>query len=151
MTDNEIINNEKYHTCGRCKYENTPDDKYPCVSCIHGTDHRTDLWELEQESDESVNVERGKLMTFEEAKKIFLNRGYIEVPGGTYYDADKWRESISVISKWLEQEKTGKWEITTTIFCGRTFEVIQCSCCKEKQDWYKKTNFCPNCGARMVD
>ena len=43
-------------------------------------------------------------MTFEEAKKIFLNRGYIEVPGGTYYDADKWRESITVISEWLEQE-----------------------------------------------
>lgn len=43
-------------------------------------------------------------MTFEEAKKIFLNRGYIEVPGGTYYDADKWREAIIVISKWLEQE-----------------------------------------------
>ena len=43
-------------------------------------------------------------MTFEEAKKIFLNRGYVEVPGGTYYDADKWREAITVISKWLEQE-----------------------------------------------
>ena len=43
-------------------------------------------------------------MTFEEAKKIFLNRGYVEVSGGTYYDADKWRESITVISKWLEQE-----------------------------------------------
>lgn len=42
-------------------------------------------------------------MTFKEAKKIFLNRGYIEVPGGTYYDADKWREAITVISKWLEQ------------------------------------------------
>lgn len=43
-------------------------------------------------------------MTFEEAKNIFLNRGYVEVPGGTYYDADKWREAITVISKWLEQE-----------------------------------------------
>ena len=43
-------------------------------------------------------------MTFEEAKKIFLNRGYVEVPGGTYYDADKWRESVTVISEWLEQE-----------------------------------------------
>lgn len=51
MTDNEIINNEKYHTCGRCKYENTSDDKYPCIDCTHGTDHRTDLWELKQESE----------------------------------------------------------------------------------------------------
>lgn len=43
-------------------------------------------------------------MTFEEAKNIFLNRGYIEVSGGTYYDADKWRNAIVVISKWLEQQ-----------------------------------------------
>lgn len=43
-------------------------------------------------------------MTFEEAKNIFLNRGYIEVAGGTYYDADKWRNAIVVISKWLEQQ-----------------------------------------------
>lgn len=51
MTDEELINNEKYHTCGRCKYEYTPDNKYPCVSCIYGTDHRTDLWELKEEED----------------------------------------------------------------------------------------------------
>lgn len=43
-------------------------------------------------------------MTFEEAKKIFLNRGYIEVPGGTYYDADKWRNAVAIISKYLEQQ-----------------------------------------------
>lgn len=49
MTNEELINNEKYHTCGRCKHNNTPDDKYPCVSCIYGTDHRTDLWELDNE------------------------------------------------------------------------------------------------------
>ena len=57
MTDEELINNEKYHTCGRCKYDNTSDDKYPCVSCIHGTDHRTDLWELEQQSEHKTNEE----------------------------------------------------------------------------------------------
>ena len=51
MTDEEIINDEKYHTCGRCKYKNTPDGKYPCISCIYGPDHRTDLWEIEQLDD----------------------------------------------------------------------------------------------------
>lgn len=55
MTDDEIINNEKYHTCGRCKYDCTPDDKYPCAACIHGTDHRTDLWELESQSEQETN------------------------------------------------------------------------------------------------
>lgn len=43
-------------------------------------------------------------MTREEAKNVFLNRGYVEVEGGTIYDADKWRESCRVISEWLEQE-----------------------------------------------
>ena len=43
-------------------------------------------------------------MTIEEAKEIFLNRGYIQVKGGKIYDGDKWRESVVVISKWLEQE-----------------------------------------------
>lgn len=43
-------------------------------------------------------------MTREEAKTVFLNRGYVEVEGGTIYDADKWRESCRVISEWLEQE-----------------------------------------------
>lgn len=39
-------------------------------------------------------------MTNEEAKEIFLNRGYVN----GIYDGDKWRESVVVISKWLEQE-----------------------------------------------
>ena len=43
-------------------------------------------------------------MTREEAKTIFLNRGYIELDGGSYFDGNKWRESIVVISKWLKQE-----------------------------------------------
>lgn len=44
------------------------------------------------------------MMTREEAKEIFLNRGYIKVEGGTIFDGDKWREACSVISKWLEEE-----------------------------------------------
>lgn len=48
-------------------------------------------------------------MTREEAKTVFLNRGYVEVEGGIIYDADKWREACVVISEWLEQEpKTEK-------------------------------------------
>lgn len=45
-------------------------------------------------------------MTREEAKTVFLNRGYVEVEGGTIYDADKWREACRVISEWLEQQPT---------------------------------------------
>lgn len=59
MTNEELINDEKYHTCGRCKYDNTPDDKYPCVACIHGTDHRTDLWELDKEDADEIQDNYG--------------------------------------------------------------------------------------------
>ena len=41
-------------------------------------------------------------MTRKEAKQIFLSRGFIEVEGGTIYDADKWREACVIISEWLE-------------------------------------------------
>ena len=43
-------------------------------------------------------------MTREEAKEVFLNRGYIEVDGGTICDMNKWRESCRVISEWLKQK-----------------------------------------------
>lgn len=38
-------------------------------------------------------------MTFEEAKKIFLNRG---IDDNGIYDGDKWRKSVRVISDYLE-------------------------------------------------
>ena len=43
-------------------------------------------------------------MTLDEAKTIFLNRGYIEVNGGSYFGGNKWRESVVVISEWLKEE-----------------------------------------------
>lgn len=43
-------------------------------------------------------------MTFEEAKEIFINRGYEQVDGGSIYNADRWRQSVIVISDWLQQE-----------------------------------------------
>lgn len=39
-------------------------------------------------------------MTREEAKEIFLNRGFVN----GIFDGDKWRESCVVISDWLKQE-----------------------------------------------
>ncbi len=48
-------------------------------------------------------------MTFENAREIFLNRGYEQVDGGSIYNPDKWRESIIVISDWLQQEPCKDW------------------------------------------
>ena len=39
-------------------------------------------------------------MTLDEAKKVFINRGFIN----GLFDGDKWRESVRVISSWLAQE-----------------------------------------------
>lgn len=46
MTAEEIIADERYHTCGRCKYGDMLDDNYPCNQCIRGFDNREDFWEL---------------------------------------------------------------------------------------------------------
>jgi hypothetical protein len=52
MTKEEIVADERYHTCGRCKFENIPDEMYPCNNCKHGTDLRKDLWELKESDSE---------------------------------------------------------------------------------------------------
>ena len=58
MTEEEIIANESYHTCGRCKYDTLlSENMYPCNQCIHGQDMRKDFWkyngtEIEEEWNE---------------------------------------------------------------------------------------------------
>ena len=44
------------------------------------------------------------MMTFEEAKDVFLNHGWIKVGGGTYFDGSKWREAVRVLSDYLKRE-----------------------------------------------
>ena len=51
MTKEEIIADERYHTCGRCKHEDTPSDDYPCNECVRGFDNRRDFWELAESGD----------------------------------------------------------------------------------------------------
>lgn len=46
MTAEEIIADERYHTCGRCKWEEIP---FICHRCKWGEDTRKDLWELKEE------------------------------------------------------------------------------------------------------
>lgn len=55
MKNKEIINNKKYHTCGRCKYEHPPENEHPCVSCIYGTGYGADLWELKEKENKYGN------------------------------------------------------------------------------------------------
>ena len=55
MTAEEIIADERYHTCGRCKYGDTPCDDYPCNEWVHGFDSRRDFWELAGSDKESDN------------------------------------------------------------------------------------------------
>ena len=48
-------------------------------------------------------------MTKEEAKNILINRGFVEINGDQVFDGNKWRNAITVISKWLEQEPCEDW------------------------------------------
>ena len=42
----EIIADERYHTCGRCRWGELSEDCYPCCECNHSFDKRKDYWEL---------------------------------------------------------------------------------------------------------
>lgn len=44
-------------------------------------------------------------MTKEEAIKVFLSRGYVEVEGGQIYDGNAWRTSCIVISEMLKEQQ----------------------------------------------
>ena len=89
-------------------------------------------------------------MTREEAIEIFLNRGWIEVEGGTYFDGDKWREAIMVISDYflneyraLEQEP--KW-IPVSERLPETFSFVNCTChslIDDREDWAVETVYIP--------
>ena len=129
-------------------------------------------------------------MTNEEAKEVFLNRGFVN----GIFDGDKWRQSIVVISKWLEQEpcedyisrnkvlegkvihqscdgveiingyavpveyieqlqgvqpKTGHWiDITNK---NGTVIAIRCDYCGNSPKHAIRSDFCSNCGAKMVE
>ena len=112
-------------------------------------------------------------MTKEEAKQIFLNRGFVEVDGGSIFDGDKWRLACRLISQWLEREDCnfvvhkdrtnqdwidrcricGNREIGTPIFDVDSQdwsynEPLKCPFCNARFDW--GVNYCPNCGGMMV-
>ncbi len=78
-------------------------------------------------------------MTREEAKEIFLNRGFIN----GIFDGDKWRQSVAVISDWLMREsKIGHW------VDGDKTRWKCSNCGYGVLDW-NNTPYCPNCGADM--
>lgn len=96
---------------------------------------------------DNVIPKRRKGMTREEAKKVFLNRGFVEVDGGIIFDGNKWGEACLVISEWLEQEstKTGHW-IDKEHRKEQYVLIGKCSVCGRVR---VLDEFCSNCGARM--
>ena len=48
---------DRTHTCGRCQYENVPDEEYPCNRCIWSKDIRQDLW-TPKKSEEAENEKK---------------------------------------------------------------------------------------------
>lgn len=61
MTNEELMADERYHVCGRCKWDGTM-PPFICNQCKWGDDTRKDLWTLkegcgEEEPDECVDGE----------------------------------------------------------------------------------------------
>lgn len=54
MTREEIIADERYHTCGRCRWGDLNEDSYPCKKCIHSMDKREDFWQYAEEVEEGI-------------------------------------------------------------------------------------------------
>lgn len=78
-------------------------------------------------------------MTKEEAKQIFLNRGFVEVDGGSIFDGDKWREACYLISQWLKRE-----DCNFVVHKDRTNQewIDRCRECgkQKKAEWLIVTN-----------
>lgn len=49
VSNYDAIKNQ--HTCGRCKYEQLPEDAYPCDRCMYGPDDRYDFWEAKKDEE----------------------------------------------------------------------------------------------------
>lgn len=49
------------------------------------------------------------------------------------------------------EQKTGHWIMTSDYYTGAygTIDYVKCSCCGK--DSLEEGNFCPNCGAKMVE
>lgn len=106
-------------------------------------------------------------MTREEAIQIFLDRGWIKLENGTYFDGSKWREAIMVISDYFRNEykalehepRKEHWEHGKELckeYQGKLLvDVIyadwHCSNCGYviKGTVKPKWNYCPNCGTKM--
>lgn len=90
-------------------------------------------------------------MTREEAKEVFLNRGYIEVDGGMIYDGNQWRKACVVISEWLKDEpKTGHWIFKHFDEETGISDSYWCSECNKPLAQVYKT-YCSNCGTKMIE
>ena len=65
-----------------------------------------------------------------------------------YVDEEKAEEVAKRImrSGLIREEKPQEWEFLFNAFDGTP--CYKCPVCKELE--YRETNFCPNCGARMV-
>lgn len=63
-------------------------------------------------------------------------------------DCRDWEEAINEITQMPSAEKTGRWYVKETY--PLESHSWECSECQEII-FAEKTNYCPNCGARMIE
>lgn len=77
------------------------------------------------------------------------------ITGDVLGTSEQTQEAITMAVKALSmpsaQPKTGHWIMTHDYFTGayESIDYVKCSCCGE--DSLEMGDYCPNCGAKMVD
>lgn len=92
-------------------------------------------------------------MTEHEAIKVLDDmKVKIDLPKAAIMQNKK-NEALDMAIQVLKQSqfKTGHWIITGDYYTGAygTIDYVECSCCHE--DSLEEGDYCPNCGAKMVE
>ena len=107
-----------------------------CEHCANHTPDGCSSWECEFRA-------RGEdLISRQDAIEALVKRHFELIKRKCYDLANGTGESIEVIKALPSAEKTGKWKLHSSK------GAWVCSYCKERE--LRTTDFCPNCGARMV-
>ena len=132
MTDNEKLSCLTDRPCTACKFHKEEGcSKWSCVFEDKSGDTEGEYIKIDDLDDTVLRLNNDGWEITRNEHKLISNVLY-EMPLYSFPNIEK-----------------GEWIESTYQFCGRTLECIRCSNCNTPQDYYRTSNFCPNCGADM--